>query len=121
MARSPAETTPIVPSSTRGEALVSTCAVCGVRESIGATMSRVVIEGRSLQLCRAHATTVVAEMPETFDEMRALFVGVMGERDATLERRSPLPRRDPEDRRVFPPRLEGRRMSNGRRATDPAD
>ena len=120
MPRSPAETTPIGPSSTRPEALLSACAVCESRESIAA-MSRVVIEGRSLLLCRAHATVVLAEMPETFDEMRALFVGVMGERDPTLERRSPLPRRDPEDRRVFPPRLEGRRMSNGRRATDPAD
>ena len=121
MPRSPAETTPIAPSSTRSEALAPTCAVCTVRESSGAAMSRVVIEGRSLLLCRAHAATVLVEMPETFDELRALFVGLMGERDPTLERRSPLPRRDPEDRRVFPPRLEGRRMSNGRRASDPAD
>ena len=46
----------------------------------------------------------------------AVSTGAIG-----LDIEVPLPRRDPEDRRVFPPRLEGRRMSNGRRATDPAD
>ena len=97
------------------------CAVCGNHEPAGAGMSRVVIEGRALSLCRAHAATVVAEMPETFDEMRALFIGDGGDRAVLEERRSPLTRRDPEDRRAFPPRLEGRRMSNGRRATDPLD
>ena len=97
------------------------CTVCGVHEPVGAGMSRVVIEGRALSLCRSHAATVVAEMPETFDEMRALFVGDGAECAPFEERRSPLTRRDEEDRRAFPPRLEGRRMSNGRRATDPLD
>jgi hypothetical protein len=97
------------------------CAVCGGRASQGARMSRVVIEGRSLELCRTHAATVVAAMPETFDDLRALFVGVgidLGARGAA-ERRSPLDRRDPEDRRVFPPRPEGRRRASGRRAGEP--
>ena len=84
-------------------------------------MSRVVIEGRSMLLCRDHASVVLAEMPETFDALRELFVGLEADRDSIVERRSPLPRRDPDDRRVFPPRLEGRRMSNGRRASDPLD
>jgi hypothetical protein len=75
-------------------------------------MSRVVIEGRALCLCRAHAATVVSEMPETFEEMRALFAGL------AEERRSPIARRASEDRRVFPPRPEGRRASVGRRASD---
>ena len=97
------------------------CAVCGDGDPTGSSMSRVVIEGRALSLCRPHAAAVVAAMPETFDEMRALFVGLDGSRDPTEERRSPLSRRAEEDRRVFPPRLEGRRISNGRRATDPLD
>jgi hypothetical protein len=92
-------------------------------------MSRVLVEGRTLELCRTHVSTVVAAMPETFDDLRALFVGFVGagdRLDATadrpaVERRSPLSRRVPEDRRVFPPRPEGRRASGGRRATDPAD
>lgn len=126
-----------------------TCAVCGALESLGTGMSRVLIEGRALCLCRLHAATVVAEMPSTFDEMRALFVGIptgraskteqesgptpMGtgtEKRAgeasrsdlpSAERRSPIARRDVANRRVFPPRLEGRRLSNGRRADDPVE
>lgn len=83
-------------------------------------MSRVVVQGRMLALCRDHAATVVAEMPETFDDLRALFVGAgvdLGGHAA--ERRSPIDRRAREDRRVFPPRPEGRRMGGGRRAGDP--
>lgn len=98
------------------------CAVCGGLETNGARMSQVLIEGRALELCRSHAAMVVTSMPETFAELRALFVG-MGP-DPTLsgqkERRSPIDRRSPEDRRIFPPRPEGRRAS-GRRASDPRD
>ena len=89
-----------------------TCAVCGAAEANG--LSRVVIEGRCLELCRSHAASVVAAMPETFEELRALFI------DGS-ERRSPLDRRAAEDRRVFPPRFEGRRMGTGRRAADPQE
>lgn len=88
-------------------------------------MSRVVIEGRSLELCRSHTATVVAAMPETFEDLRALFVGILplhasppGHRP---ERRSPIERRADENRRMFPPRPEGRRRGEGRRATDPRD
>ena len=93
-------------------------------------MSRVVIEGRTFELCRTHAATVVAAMPETFDDLRALFVGVGVGVGADLrarpvpgasEHRSPLERRDPQDRRVFPPRPEGRRRAAGRRTGDPLD
>lgn len=97
-----------------------TCAVCGAPEPSGSDLSRVVIEGRALSLCRQHATVVATEMPETFDDMRELFVGDHGQ-PAEIERRSPIARRADDDRRVFPPRLEGRRMSNGRRAEDPRD
>lgn len=104
-------------------------------------LSRVIIEGRALLLCRTHAATVVATMPETFEDLRALFVGAAPDlgparpRDRALEglvgaeprppseieRRSPVPRRGQEDRRAFPPRPEGRRRAGGRRATDPCD
>jgi hypothetical protein len=96
------------------------CAVCGAFDSHGMGMSRVVIEGRALCLCRPHAATVVNEMPATFDEMRALFVGAYMDTQADEERRSPLTRRG-DERRVFPPRPEGRRVSTGRRASDPWD
>jgi hypothetical protein len=88
-------------------------------------MSKVVIEGRALELCRAHAGVVVAAMPETFDDLRRLFVGAGVDLAADapapeqVERRAPLDRRAPEDRRVFPPRAEGRRRNGGRRAGDP--
>ncbi|WP_044240096.1 hypothetical protein [Chondromyces apiculatus] len=100
------------------------CAVCGGEERAGTGLLRVIVELRTLLLCRAHAATVMAAMPETFEEMRALFVGAApaGRQGyAGLERRSPLPRRHAEDRRAFPPRPEGRRRDGGRRATDPVD
>ncbi|WP_437673670.1 hypothetical protein [Sorangium sp. So ce131] len=89
-------------------------------------MARVVIQGRALSLCRTHAATVAVEMPATFEEMRALFVGLKrggqpAPGEPAVERRSPIARRSPEDRRVFPPRPEGRRIGGGRRATDPRE
>jgi hypothetical protein len=88
-------------------------------------MSKVVVEGRALELCRTHAATVVAAMPETFEDLRALFVGVgvdLGTCPRGMkERRSPIDRRASEDRRVFPSRPEGRRRSGGRRVSDPID
>jgi hypothetical protein len=99
------------------------CAVCGGPEALGARMSKVVVEGRALQLCRSHAATVVAAMPETFEDLRALFVGAgvdLGY-SAGPDRRSPIGRRTPDDRRLFPPRPEGRRRNGGRRAGDSLD
>jgi len=125
---------------------IERCAVCGHEERPAAEgrlalravgLSRVIIEGRALLLCRAHAATVVAAMPETFEDLRALFVGAAPPprprdlapdgsagpepRASSIERRSPVTRRGQDDRRVFPPRPEGRRRSAGRRATDPCD
>ena len=108
----------------------SCCAVCGSAATAGARMSRVVIEGRSLELCQSHTATVVSAMPETFEDLRALFVGVTAidatpltapPSSQTEERRSPIDRRGVENRRTFPPRPEGRRRDDGRRATDPRD
>jgi hypothetical protein len=64
-------------------------------------------------LCRDHASEVAVHMPKTWEELRAIFV-------LPADRRSAIPRRvDPDDRRVFPPRPEGRRRSAGRRNVDP--
>lgn len=87
-------------------------------------MSKVVVEGRAMTLCRTHAACVAAVMPETFEELREMFVGAgvdlaTQQNEGFVERRSPIDRRFEDDRRVFPPRPEGRRMSAGRRATDP--
>ena len=97
------------------------CAVCGAAPTGSTGLSRVIMQGRALWLCLDHATTVAVAMPETFDQMRALFAKPAGHIDAAADRRSPIDRRRRDDRRVFPPRLEGRRMSYGRRATDPLD
>lgn len=83
-----------------------------------AKMSRVMVRGRVVTLCREHAGAVAIRMPKTWEELRELFAG-----GATGERRSPLPRRagERDDRRLFPPRPEGRRASTGRRTSDPRD
>lgn len=75
------------------------------------------IDGRTLLLCRDHAAVVAASMPRTFEELRGLFPepAVDGVHPG---RRSMVERRVADDRRVFPPRPEGRRMGGGRRATD---
>lgn len=92
------------------------CAVCGGGDTNGTGMSRVVIQGRSLALCRTHASTVVMAMPKTFEDLRALFAGVtLDEPRSSSDRRAPL------DRRMFPPRPEGRRLGIGRRAADPVE
>ena len=62
-------------------------------------------------------------MPETFEDLRGLFVGTGVDLPPLPfpERRSPIERRIPEDRRVFPPRPEGRRINDGRRTGDGAE
>jgi hypothetical protein len=101
--------------------------VCGGSTGTGTRASRLVMEGRPILLCRAHAATVAAARPANFEELRALFVGeaidvgAMISMGLMVERRSPIPRRGEDDRRAFPPRPEGRRRGFGRRATDPRD
>jgi hypothetical protein len=92
------------------------CLVCTARGSTKrptpSRISRVTVQSRSLMLCREHAGLVAINMPKTWDELRAIFGG-------SIDRRSPIPRRvEYDDRRVFPPRPEGRRRTHGRRRLD---
>jgi hypothetical protein len=92
------------------------CLVCTARGSTKRPtpnrISRVTVQSRSVLLCREHAGLVAINMPKTWDELRAIFAGA-------VDRRSPIPRRvEYDDRRVFPPRPEGRRRTHGRRRLD---
>jgi hypothetical protein len=71
----------------------------------------VLVEDRVVALCAEHAAELQAADPQSIDEFRALFRD-SGERRSLVERRGPL------DRRVFPPRPEGRRRGDGRRDHD---
>jgi hypothetical protein len=104
---------------------VSRCAACGTTDPLGGSMSRVVVDGASLCLCRAHAAMVASALPSTFEDLRAVFRGLetpllAGRGPGQVERRSPIARRAELDRREFPPRPEGRRTSGGRRSGDAA-
>jgi hypothetical protein len=96
------------------------CLVCAARGTVKipspARVSKVTIQARSLVLCREHAALVAIRMPRTWAELCAIFA-------IAPDRRSPIPRRGPEgdDRRILPPRPEGRRRSPGRRSGDPRD
>ena len=87
------------------------CIAC--TSSPRAADKRVRLGGRSLPLCAEHAARAASARVRTLDELAKLLA-------SPGERRSALPRRAPaaEDRRVLPPRPEGRRRSEGRRATD---
>ena len=62
-------------------------------------------------LCDRHAKMVRSAGARSLAALRRLFLEVAG-------RRSLLPRRAAQNRRVFPPRPEGRRLRDGRRAAD---
>lgn len=74
-------------------------------------LRRVRVEDRVLALCERHATRVRELSLETLEDVRKAFREQRGQR-SFIERRAPL------DRRAFPPRPEGRRASDGRRAGD---
>jgi hypothetical protein len=73
-------------------------------------LRRLVVEGRIVALCDEHATAVGHARSKSLDVLRELFREKDGKR-SLLDRRSPL------DRRLFPPRPEGRRRV-GRREKD---
>jgi hypothetical protein len=72
------------------------------------------VEDRNVALCDEHAATLRLSGESTLEALRKLFVEPGG-------KRSLVPRRAPLDRRVFPPRPEGRRKSDGRRRGDALD
>lgn len=74
-------------------------------------LRRVLIETRVVALCEQHAGAVDQAGVVTLAELGALFPEISGNR-SLVSRRAPL------DRRVFPPRPEGRRRNQGRRSTD---
>ncbi|MFO0568842.1 MAG: hypothetical protein U0263_24480 [Polyangiaceae bacterium] len=75
---------------------------------------RVLVGERIVALCEVHAAQVKRAGTTDVDTLRELFPEPSG-------RRSLVGRRSPLDRRVFPPRPEGRRRSGGRRADDARD
>ena len=72
---------------------------------------RVLIEHRVLTVCDHHAARIELARVTNLDQLRRLFTEQEG-------RRSLISRRTPLDRRMFPPRPEGRRMGRGRRVSD---
>jgi hypothetical protein len=86
-------------------------APCGER-SRRRKLRRLLIEERIVALCDEHASEAQLHHVATLDELRALF------REGDSGRRSLVPRRAVLDRRVFPPRPEGRRHNEGRRTSD---
>jgi hypothetical protein len=74
-------------------------------------LKRLAVDGRIVALCDAHAAAVAASKARSLEVLRELFRESEGKR-SLVDRRSPL------DRRLFPPRPEGRRRSTGRREKD---
>jgi hypothetical protein len=85
------------------------CEVCSGAGQQGVETEACALGERLLRLCAEHRA--IAEAASSSDALRALFREPDGQR-------SLLPRRA-EDRRVFPPRPEGRRRGSGRRRADP--
>jgi hypothetical protein len=85
------------------------CDICGAAASAASSLT----DGlRRIMLCEAHAASARAAGAATIEAVRALFVESSGRR-ALLARRAT-------ERRLFPPRPEGRRLARGRRRTDGA-
>jgi hypothetical protein len=83
------------------------CEICG---KTGGALSNVDGGTRRIVLCEAHAAGAGPGGVFSVEALRALFVEAGG-------RRTLLPRRA-DERRLFPPRPEGRRLSRGRRKAD---
>jgi hypothetical protein len=75
---------------------------------------RLLLQDRVVAVCDAHAQVIAEAGCTTLEQLCELFPEAAGYR-------SLLPRRAALDRRVFPPRPEGRRHAGGRRATDAPD
>ncbi len=88
-----------------------TCEACGQAPKGRSRIRRVLVNERIVALCDVHAAEFQLSGASTLDELRALFPEPGGKR-SLIQRRAPL------DRRIFPPRPEGRRMGDGRRNDD---
>ncbi len=85
------------------------CEICGQAVD---SVERFDFGTRLIALCKAHAGRAKRAAARTPEALRELFVEGEG-------RRALLSRRAPEERRLFPPRPEGRRCDDGRRGNDP--
>jgi hypothetical protein len=90
------------------------CAAQSLSEGRGAPrkkrLQRLVMHERIIAVCDEHAA--LASRARSIEELRGLFFETKGGR-SLVDRRSPL------DRRLFPPRPEGRRaMPSGRRKSE---
>lgn len=86
------------------------CEVCAKARRV----RRILVEERVVALCDEHAAQFRLSGEETIAGLRALFPEEGG-------KRSRVPRRAALDRRVFPPRPEGRRRGGDRRSSDARD
>lgn len=91
------------------------CEICSALQPDGASPEPsaryLLIETRVVAVCSIHSKTITGAKVKTLDALSALFTEGAGNR-------SLLPRRAPVNRRVFPPRPEGRRRGDGRRNLD---
>jgi ribosome-binding protein aMBF1 (putative translation factor) len=89
---------------------VGRCEACG--EAVVDAVGAVAIEGRELLLCEDDRARLGSPLPRTLRRAQVLLA------PSKLERRRHATPRRKLDRRMFP-RPEGRRLSGGRRRTDP--
>lgn len=92
----------------------TTCEACGRAPTATNRMRRVLVDERIVALCDEHAAEYQLSGAGSLEELRALFPESDGKR-SLISRRTPL------DRRIFPPRPEGRRHNDGRRQDDATD
>jgi hypothetical protein len=84
------------------------CAVCPETEGL----TGMVVAGTELLLCEKHVAKLGDASPTSFDDLAVFFATLGADCRSQPDRRT-------EDRRVFPPRPEGRRHNMGRRDRDP--
>jgi hypothetical protein len=89
---------------------IGRCDACG--EAVVSTLATVAIEGRVLLLCDDDRARLGEPPPRTLRRAQALL------EPSRVERRKSAAGRRKLDQRMFP-RPEGRRLSSGRRRTDP--
>ena len=93
------------------------CEACSVLvrradDSVGnGRIRNLLVGGRFVYLCEPHARAVRNHNPSSIEEIRKLLKEADGSR-------SLVDRRNTVNRRVFPPRPEGRRLQTGRRSSD---